>query len=171
MTYHYSVRPCNMHLSVRARAVDVRTHFKNMREVCAAIKGMSLVRAKKYLRNVIAQREIVPFRRFTGCVGRKAQVKNFDLATQGRWPKKSCEVMLGLLQNAQANAVAKQLDLNRLFVSHVCAERAPKTRRRTYRAHGSITPYMANPSHVELVLTQCEKAVKKPSAPTKASAQ
>ena len=35
---------------------------------------MHLKRAVKYLKNVMAKKEIVPFRRFSGCAGRKAQV-------------------------------------------------------------------------------------------------
>jgi len=35
---------------------------------------MPLRRAQRYLKNVIAKKEIVPFRRFNGGVGRKAQV-------------------------------------------------------------------------------------------------
>ena len=35
---------------------------------------MSLRRAQRFLKNVIAKKEIVPFRRFNGGVGRKAQV-------------------------------------------------------------------------------------------------
>lgn len=64
-----------------ARGVDLRVHFKNTRETAAAIKGMTLTRAKSYLRHVIAKKEIVPFRRYSGKVGRKAQVKQFYVNT------------------------------------------------------------------------------------------
>jgi large subunit ribosomal protein L17e len=33
-------------------------------------------------------------------------------------------------------------------------------RRRTYRAHGRINPYMSSPCHVELILTEKEGPVK-----------
>jgi len=36
-------------------------------------------------------------------------------------------------------------------------------RRRTYRAHGRINPYMANPCHVEVILTEKEDPVPKPA--------
>jgi ribosomal protein L22 len=36
---------------------------------------MSLNRATIYLKNVIAQKEIIPFRRFMGGIGRHAQVR------------------------------------------------------------------------------------------------
>lgn len=53
---------------------------------------------------MIAHRQIVPFRRFKGGVGRKAQVKQHVSATQGRWPSKSAKVLLDLLRNAESNA-------------------------------------------------------------------
>ena len=53
----------------------MRVHFKNTRETAQAIKAMPLHRASKYLKNVIAHKEIVPFRRFMGGVGRHAQAK------------------------------------------------------------------------------------------------
>ena len=79
MANHYSYNPKNVDTTVKARAVDVRTRFKNMREVCAAVKGMTLIRAKKYLNNVLQKKEIVPFRRFTGKCGRKAQCHNWKV--------------------------------------------------------------------------------------------
>ena len=36
---------------------------------------------------------------------------------------------------------------------------AQKQRRRTYRAHGRINPYMCSPSHIELILKEKEVAV------------
>lgn len=52
----------------------VKILFQNTRETAQAIKKMSLRRAQRFLKNVIAKKEIVPFRRFNGGVGRKAQV-------------------------------------------------------------------------------------------------
>lgn len=47
--------------------------------------------------------------------------------------------------------------------------RAPCLRRRTYRAHGRINPYMSSPCHIELTLTEKEEVVAKPTdeEPTK----
>ena len=41
---------------------NLRVHFKNTRETAQAIKAMPLHRVTKYLKNVIAQKEIIPFR-------------------------------------------------------------------------------------------------------------
>lgn len=46
--------------------------------------------------------------------------------------------MLQLLKNAESNADNKGLDADRLVIEHIQVNRAPKMRRRTYRAHGRI---------------------------------
>nr|ABX75427.1 60S ribosomal protein l17 [Lycosa singoriensis] len=159
----YSMEPENATKSCKARGSNLRVHFKNTRETAQAIKKMSLRRAQRFLKNAIVKKEIVPFRRFNGGVGRKAQAKQWG-ATQGRWPKKSAEFLLQLLRNAESNADDKGLDVDRLVIEHIQVNRAPKMRRRTYRAHGRINPYMSSPSHIEVILSEKEQVVAKPAA-------
>ncbi|GIY32349.1 60S ribosomal protein L17 [Caerostris extrusa] len=133
----YSSEPDNATKSMqKARGSNLRVHFKNTRETAQAIKKMSLRRAQRFLKNVIAKKEIVPFRRFNGGVGRKAQ---------GRWPKKSAEFILQLLRNAESNADYKGLDVDRLVVEH-------------------IQLMSFSPSHIEVILGEKEQIVAKPTA-------
>merc|ERR1712196_698441 len=137
---------------------DLRVHFKNTCVTASAIKKMSLKRAKMYLENVLKKKEAIPFRFFNGCIGRHAQAKSTG-ATQCRWPTKSCQFMLHLLKNAESNAEVKGLDVDALEIFHIQVNAAAKQRRRTYRAHGRINPYMASPCHVEIMLSENEVAV------------
>jgi large subunit ribosomal protein L17e len=121
----------------KARGSYIRTHFKNTREVAAAIKGMPLARAVAYLKNVVDQKEAIPFRRFAGGIGRTAQAKAFK-TTKARWPQKSVKFVINLLKNAESNADLKGLEISKLFVAHIQVNQAPKQRRRTFRAHGRI---------------------------------
>merc|ERR1712138_181766 len=147
--------------SCKARGSHLRVHFKNTRETCHAIKGMDLKKAQSYLQHVIEKKEAIPFRRYCGDVGRTAQAKNAGSTNgQARWPKKSAEFVLNLLSNAEANTELKSLEIDKLFVSHIQVNRAVQNRRRTYRAHGRINPYMSHPCHVELMLSQRETTVK-----------
>jgi len=114
------------------------------------------------LNDVILHKQAVPFRRFTGGIGRHAQAKMHN-TTQARWPKKSAEFLLNLLKNAESNAEHKGLDLDALHVTHIQVNQAQKGRRRTYRAHGRINPYMSCPSHIELILSEKEAPVAKPA--------
>merc|ERR1712019_181689 len=148
--------------TVKARASDLRVHFKNTRETAMAIRGLSLRRSQRFLKDVIAHKQAVVFHRFCGGVGRHAMAKATKGQTQCRWPEKSCRFLLDLLQNAESNAEAKNLNMDNLFIEHIMVNAAQKQRRRTYRAHGRINPFMSNPCHVEVILTEAEEAVARP---------
>lgn len=143
-----------------ARGEYLRTHFKNMREVAAALTGMKVEKAYRFLADVKEHKQVVPFRRFAGGVGRASQAKQFG-ATQGRWPEKSVKFILGLLKNAESNADAKSLELGDLYIRNIVVNQAPKTRRRTYRAHGRINPYQGHPCHIEVIVGTEEEAVER----------
>lgn len=53
--------------TAKSKGSNLRVHYKNTRETANALKGMGLKRAQKYLEDVIAHKDIVPFRRFVLC--------------------------------------------------------------------------------------------------------
>jgi large subunit ribosomal protein L17e len=114
-----------------------------------------LINAKKYLQDVIEHKRCIVFRRYNGCIGRSAQAKNEHSTNgQGRWPEKSCKFILSLIENAESNAKFRKLDIDNLYVRHVQVNRGIQLRRRTFRAHGRINPFMSNPCHIELILEE-----------------
>merc|ERR1712008_419275 len=135
----YSVEAENDAKSCKTKGSDLRVHFKNTRESAQAIKGMHLNKAVAYLKAVIAKERCIPFNRFSGSIGRTAQTKE--------------------LKSAESNAEVKGLDVDALVIDHIQVNAAAKQRRRTYRAHGRINPYMASPCHVEIILSEREIAV------------
>merc|ERR1711879_183690 len=163
----YGREPENPTKAAKARGSDLRVHFKNTRETAAAIQGLGYRKAVQFLEDVVKHKQAVPFRRYNGGVGRHAQAKQHHLSTQARWPKKSAEFILGLLKNAESNAEVKGLDVDALYVSWVQVNKAQKQRRRTYRAHGRINPYMSNPCHIEVILTEKATPVQKPKSDKK----
>ena len=64
-----------------------------------------LTRALAYLSNVRQHKEIVPVRRYTRGVGRKAQATVWGVS-QGRWPLSCVNALIDLLKNAQSNATS-----------------------------------------------------------------
>uniref|UniRef100_A0A8C0S5Y7 Large ribosomal subunit protein uL22 n=1 Tax=Canis lupus familiaris TaxID=9615 RepID=A0A8C0S5Y7_CANLF len=130
----YSLDPENPTKSCKSRGSNLRVHFK---------------------------KQCVPFRRYNGGVGRCAQTKQWGW-TQGQWLMKSTEFLLHMLKNAESNAELKGLDVDSLVIEHIQVNKAPKMRRRTYRAHGRINPYMGSPCHIEMILTEKEQIVPKP---------
>jgi large subunit ribosomal protein L17e len=98
---------------------------------------MLLPKAQQYLREVIARTRCVPFTKYDGATGRTGQAKEWGL-THGRWPEKSCRIMLSLLQNLSSNADNKKCHSEKLVIKKVSVNQAQKGRRRTFRAHGRI---------------------------------
>lgn len=72
--YSYLSDPAN---TCRAKASNMRVHFKNTVETAGVLRGMTVSRATSYLKNVIAHKECVPFKKYKGGVGRTAQAKAF----------------------------------------------------------------------------------------------
>merc|ERR1712232_1148 len=149
--------------TVKARGSDLRVSFKNTRETAMAIRGLSLRRAQRYLDDVINHKQAITFHRFCGGVGRAAMAKMGPGGkTQARWPEKSCRFLLDLLSNVESNAEVKNLDVDKLVIEHIQVNAAQKQRRRTYRAHGRINPFMSNPCHIELIVVEDEETVARP---------
>jgi len=128
-----------LNVGCHTRGSYLTVHFKNAHEVGAAIKGMPLVKAEKYLKDVIAHKNVIAFRRYNGSIGRHAQ--GHLVKAPGnlcRWPESACKFFLVLLNNLKANGEAKGLNVKELVINHVQVNHAPVMRRRTYRAHGRI---------------------------------
>nr|XP_027201292.1 60S ribosomal protein L17-like [Dermatophagoides pteronyssinus] len=163
MVHYCKIVSENVERTVCARADNVKCSFKNTHQTAAAVRGRRLLDAREYLTAVVEKKRCIPFTRFNDGVGRTAQAKEFKL-TQGRWPEKSAKNILALIQNLEANAKAKGLDPAELVISHIVVQRAAKGRRRTFRAHGRVTPYCSHPCHIELICSPMKHLV--PKAPT-----
>jgi large subunit ribosomal protein L17e len=98
---------------------------------------MLLPKAIQYLKEVIAHTRCVPFTKYEGATGRTGQAKEWGL-TKGRWPEKSCRILLSLIQNLSSNADVKKCSSEKLVIKRVLVNQAAKGRRRTFRAHGRI---------------------------------
>jgi len=101
---------------------------------------MKLNKAYSYLSDVKDHKRVIPFRRFSGGVGRTGQAKEFK-TTQGkrnltdvlcfihwclgRWPEKSVKFITRLLKNAESNADAKNIDVEDLEIKSIVVQQAP----------------------------------------------
>ena len=158
----YSVEPEVPEKTAKSRGSHLRVHFKHCREIAHYTKGMKVNTAIKHLDDVLAFKAVIPFVKFTGGIGRKAQAKQCKAPGNiGRWPVKAAAVYRDLLRNAVANAETKGLDAENLVIDHAQCNRAPPGRRRTYRAHGRIGKYASQPAHIEIILKEKAEAVEK----------
>ena len=58
--------------------------------------------------------------------------------------------------------ILQGLEVDHLVIEHIMVQRARQMRRRTYRAHGRINPFMSSPCHIEVILAEKDQVVAKP---------
>lgn len=150
--WEYSIVTYDPATMARASGRELRISPKAAREVCAAIKGMMLDEAKDFLQKVIAKKAAVPYRRY-----KKKLPHKRGLEGAGRYPKKAASRILEVLENAEANAEYKGLDVENLKIIHAAAYPGAKIRRYIPRAFGRATPKFETLCHVEIVLEQVKE--------------
>jgi large subunit ribosomal protein L17e len=141
--------------AVKACVSNAKVSFKNTRETCATLRGRSVEGCIAYLNNVIEKKECVPMRRYCRGCGNTAQARKFSVGehtqTKGRWPKKSAEVMIKVMNNIKNNAAFKNLNVDDLVIKMVSVNRAPKIHGRVFRAHGRVNAFNKSPCHIQVV--------------------
>lgn len=137
--------------TVKASGREVRVSHKSAREVCKTIKGMMLIQAKRYLKDVMAKKRPVPFRRFKKKAGHR---HGLEKAYAGRYPVKAAKHILKVLEGAEANAEYKGLDTERLRIIHASAYPGMKIKRYIPRAFGRATPKFQTLCHIEVALEE-----------------
>jgi large subunit ribosomal protein L22 len=137
--------------TAKASGREIRVSHKHAREVCKTIKGMMLSNAKTYLRDVIEKRKAVPFRRFKKKLGHRHGLLK---AAAGRYPVKTAQQVLKVVEGAEANAENKGLDVDRLRIIHAAAYPGMKIKRYMPRAHGRSSPKYETTTHIEIVLDE-----------------
>lgn len=145
----YSLRDLDPTITVKASLREVDVSPKWSREVCAAIKGMRLEGAKKYLQAVIERKRMVPYRRHSKLRGHHSETRG-----PGGYPVKVAGYMLKLLDSLEANAEFKGLDTDRLVIIHAAAHRGRSIMRFMPRAFGRSSPKEKALVHVEVVGAQ-----------------
>ncbi len=150
----YSITDLDPTKTVKASGRELRVSHKAAREICTAIKGMTLDQAKEYLKNVTKKKQPVPFRRYNKKLGHRHGIEK---AFAARYPVKAAQRILQVLEGAEANAEFRGFDLERLSVIHAAAYPGMKQKRFTPRAFGRSSPKIQTLTHVELVLEQIEE--------------
>jgi len=150
----YSITDVDAERTAKVAGRELRISPKHASEICRAIKGMKLEKAKTFLEQVITKKTPVPFHRHKKKVAHRHGMQKFYA---GRYPVKAADKILKLLQGAEANAEFKGLDVESLRIIHASAYSGLKIQNYVERAHGRSSPKYEYLTHVELVLEQTEK--------------
>jgi large subunit ribosomal protein L22 len=152
----YTITGLDPEKTVKASGRDLSISHKAAREVCQKIKGMTLDQAKNLLSKVMQKKQPIPFRRYKKKAG---HTHGLEKTYAGRYPIKTAQKILKVLEGAEANAEFKGLDPERLKIIHAAAYPGMKIKRYQMRAFGRSTPKFQTLTHVELVLEQTEEKV------------
>jgi large subunit ribosomal protein L22 len=127
---------------------DLRISPKASREICKALKGMTIEQANKYLDDVIALKKSVPFKRHNKNMSHRGDLIGWH---SGRYPQKACREFKKVLENLENNAIFKNLDSERMRLIHIISHRARKIQGITPRAQGRGSPKIKTLTHIEVV--------------------
>ena len=129
--------------SLREKAIS----HKHAREVAVAIKGLTIEKARDYLQAIINKERAVAFRRYNNQVGHRSDPGMMS----GRYPQKTANEFIKVLDNLESNAEYKGMDLDRLKIINVTTHKGVMVKRFIPRAMGRATPKNNVLTHVELV--------------------
>ena len=119
-------------------------------EVCNFIRGKNIQKAKTILGEVIKMKTAVPFRRFNKDMGHKR-----GRIAAGRYPIKTSQHILGIINSAEINAQAKGMNSQNLFIKLIEANRGTGTQR-----YGRRRGISAKRTHIEVTLFEKEQKKK-----------
>jgi len=145
----YSVTGLDPDRTVKCAGRELRISPKAAVELCRTIRGMKLPEAKKLLERVIEKKQAIAYRRYKKEVPHKRQLAEPFFA--GRFPQKAAGRLLHLLEELEANAEYRNLDIDRLRIVHAASQRGTKVPRKNPRAFGRSDLLRGVLTHIELV--------------------
>lgn len=150
-SWRYSLITEKPESSVRAVARDIPVSYKKLVNLARALKGMSIEEARRYLEGVIKGTEPVPHWTYRKKIPHHKKTSERWGVPQARYPRKAAKYMLKLIQNLEANAEGKGLDVSRLRLVHVGVHKSYTLKRYMPRAFGRATRKFKRFSNVEAI--------------------
>ncbi|HYA21580.1 MAG TPA: 50S ribosomal protein L22 [Thermoproteota archaeon] len=136
---------------VRASLREVRVSRKHAREIAGWIKGSKISEARSMLERVVRGEVAVPFRRYNKKIPHRKGIGKFS---SGRFPKKAAARFIDLIDNLEANAIDRGLDVDALRIVNASAHPGRKMLRYYPRAFGRSSPKIDELVHIELVASE-----------------
>ena len=115
--YKHSFKDFDKEHMARVVGLNLGISTKHSIEICSAIRGKNLQKAKGFLESIANKKTALGLTRFKGDVGHKTKIG------PGRYPVKASTEILGLLNSLETNAQNKGLNTSTLVLIHVCAQR------------------------------------------------
>ncbi|BFH73483.1 50S ribosomal protein L22 [Sulfurisphaera javensis] len=153
---HWTYPILNIDDTKIAKAVirNVPASIRDLYNVCKAIRGMKLNDAKRFLYDVLDEKDALPFWRHSHGASHKSNISPKWKVKSGRYPKKAIKYVLKVLENAENNANSKGLDMDNVKIVHIAAHKGITIKRFMPRAFGRSTRKYRYTSNIEVVLAE-----------------
>lgn len=139
-SYRYSAPRTENTAAAVGSSLPIST--KTSTDICKAIRGLPLIRARKLLQDAIALKRAIPMKRYG------QEIAHHKGMGRSKYPVAACTHIMSVLASAEANAQFKGLHTGNLVVQHISAQRGPTTKR--YGRH----PGEAKRTHLEVILAE-----------------
>ncbi|MDI6730164.1 MAG: 50S ribosomal protein L22 [Candidatus Altarchaeum sp.] len=140
--------------AVKVCGKDLDVSFKASVNVVKALKGMKMENAMKYLDNVIAFKDFIPYVKFCKGAGHRSAIGG--KGGPGKYPVKICKEILKLLRSAERNAEHKpEIDAKNLIISHIQALQGAK--RKKAKPTGRRATWATRVTHIQIVLEEMKE--------------
>jgi large subunit ribosomal protein L22 len=146
-TWRYSISALDPERTVKCAGRELRISPKAATEICKAIRGLKLPKAKQLLEEVEEKKTSIPYRHYKKEVPHRGH-QGFHA---GRYPVKAAKSIRRLLEELEANAEYRGLDPEKLKITHAASHRGMKTRKYIPRAFGKASAYFNTLTHVEII--------------------
>jgi len=140
----YSNEPKKKEKTAKAFGKELNVSWKKCNEVCYNIKGRKINNAIKLLKEVEAKKTHITYRRYNKAAGHRKG------GQPGGYPVKAAKMIINLLNNLKANSEHKDLDTEKMMITHATAYKAIELQRTKPkgRIHGGHNIELTN---IELV--------------------
>jgi large subunit ribosomal protein L22 len=137
----------------RGKANEIPISPKHAIEIARFIRNKKTSEAVVYLKEVVAEKRPIPFRKFNRKVAHKRGLIGWDA---GRFPKKASMAYIRLLHSVIKNAEYLGLDTENLQIVHVSANRGRGFEGFFPRAMGRASPKRRETVNIEIVVKEVQ---------------
>lgn len=149
----YSYQTTDLEGTARGRINEAPISPKAAIEIARFIRGKELDYAEVYLKDVVALKRAIPYKRFNRNVPHRKGLTGWDA---GRFPQKASKVYLRLINNVRKNAEYVGLETKGLKIVCVTANRGIKRKGFMPRAMGRATPKNRELVNIEIFVREKE---------------
>ena len=137
--------------SAIARVKETDISLKDAVNIAHFLRGKKLERVRDLIDGVIEKKTPVPYFRYLDSVSHKRGMG------PGRYPVKAAKAFRELIDNAEANAEFKSLNMDALVVKHIAASKGRMIKKYTGEADGRAGAKFGDMRNLEIVLEEVEE--------------